>query len=279
MPPVRVNVKWGKQKFDDVEVNTEDTPEIFKAQLYALSGVPPDRQKLMVKGKTIQDQAWGDVKLTDGAGVMMMWQYRGIPTKPQSATKGADDDDDPMDDDEKMPVGLVNLGNTCYLNASLQCFRAVPELRQSLKQNQVSSSWSSSRFKEVVSANAVTLGRNADFDKVMKISRLPAYLTVQMVRFLLQRTPSCRCQSAEGREVPLLLDVFDLCSPVLQKKLQPYREKFRERDESAVQRDIAATRLAKQTNVTVNAPGVTALGSSHWRREMPALLRLTSMRI
>lgn len=49
-----VNVKWGKEKFDAVELNTEEPPMVFKAQLFALTGVQPDRQKVMVKGGTLK---------------------------------------------------------------------------------------------------------------------------------------------------------------------------------------------------------------------------------
>ena len=49
-----VNVKWGKEKFTDIEVNTDEPPVVFKAQLFALSGVQPDRQKVMMKGVTLK---------------------------------------------------------------------------------------------------------------------------------------------------------------------------------------------------------------------------------
>ena len=52
--PAPVNVKWGKEKFDAVELNTEEPPMVFKAQLFALTGVQPDRQKVMVKGGTLK---------------------------------------------------------------------------------------------------------------------------------------------------------------------------------------------------------------------------------
>ncbi len=47
-------MKWGKEKFTDVEANTDEPPIIFKAQLFALSNVEPGRQKVMVKGSVLK---------------------------------------------------------------------------------------------------------------------------------------------------------------------------------------------------------------------------------
>lgn len=49
-----VSIKWGKEKFENVELNTDDPPEVFKAQLFALSGVNPERQKVMLKGSVLK---------------------------------------------------------------------------------------------------------------------------------------------------------------------------------------------------------------------------------
>lgn len=45
-----VSVKWQKEVFPSVEIDTSQPPLVFKCQLYALTGVPPERQKIMVKG-------------------------------------------------------------------------------------------------------------------------------------------------------------------------------------------------------------------------------------
>ena len=53
---VHVSVKWGKESHD-VDVDTTMPGLVFKNQLYSLTGVPPDRQKIMVKGGMLQDDA------------------------------------------------------------------------------------------------------------------------------------------------------------------------------------------------------------------------------
>ena len=45
-----VSVKWQKELLKDVEIDTSQPPYVFKCQLYDLTGVPPERQKIMVKG-------------------------------------------------------------------------------------------------------------------------------------------------------------------------------------------------------------------------------------
>ena len=58
-----VKVKWGKEVFNDVEANTDEEPTLFKAQLFALTGVQNERQKVMLKGATLKDTDWGNIQM------------------------------------------------------------------------------------------------------------------------------------------------------------------------------------------------------------------------
>lgn len=60
-----VKVKWGRETFSDVELNTDEEPMVFKAQIYALTGVIPQRQKVMIKGCVIKDDSWGAVNIAE----------------------------------------------------------------------------------------------------------------------------------------------------------------------------------------------------------------------
>lgn len=58
-------MKWGKESYPGIEVNTDEPPILFKAQLFALTGVQPVRQKVMIKGVTLKDDGWDNFKLKD----------------------------------------------------------------------------------------------------------------------------------------------------------------------------------------------------------------------
>ena len=122
--------------FNDVELNTDEEPVVFKAQLFALTGVQPNRQKVMIKGAAIRDESWGNVsgKVKNGATLLLMGsKEEDIPKEVVEKTQFVEDmDESQLQSAMKLPAGLTNLGNTCYLNATVQCFKTVPELKEAL---------------------------------------------------------------------------------------------------------------------------------------------------
>lgn len=82
-------------------------------------------------------------------------------------------------------------------------------------------------MKETLTKNSPTLGRDAEYLKTLKVSRLPGYLTVQMVRFQFKQKDAINAKILKDVKFPLHLDAFDLCSPELQQKLIPTRTKFK----------------------------------------------------
>jgi len=133
----KVHVKWGKRKFSDIEVDITQPAIVFKMQLYSLSGVGPESQKILVKGKMLEDTTdMQALDLKDGATLMMMGTPdESIVKAPTSASVFIEDL--PPDIAEAMqsslPAGIDNIGNTCYLNATVQCLRAVTPLMDSVK--------------------------------------------------------------------------------------------------------------------------------------------------
>jgi ubiquitin carboxyl-terminal hydrolase 14 len=47
-------VKWNKQTFNDFEVAPSLGVEMMKAQLFAVTNVPVEKQKIMFKGKILK---------------------------------------------------------------------------------------------------------------------------------------------------------------------------------------------------------------------------------
>ncbi|XP_035435066.1 ubiquitin carboxyl-terminal hydrolase 14 [Spodoptera frugiperda] len=373
MPKVSVKVKWGKEMYPGVEVNTDDDPVVFKAQIFALTGVQPERQKVVCKGVTLRDDSWANFKLSNNALVLVMGsKEEDVPSAPVEQTRFVED----MNESElatalDLPEGLINLGNTCYMNATVQCLKTVPELKNALlsydkssgggtageltsalsdtmsalegggagacagaaakllralhataprfaergpggglAQQDASECWTEiiralqarlpsapnapanrssvieqyfggtldvelvcseaeepptrstetflqlscfisqdvkylqsglrSKMSEQITKLSQTLGRDAIYTKTSKISRLPAYLTVQFVRFYYKEKESINAKILKDVKFPLELDVYELCSPELQERLMPMRNKFKEYEDANVESSLSS---------------------------------------
>ncbi len=133
MSSFKVNIKWGKEKYTSIECNVTESPDLFKAQIFALTGVQPDRQKVMLKGATLKD-AWTGFKIKDGVTFLIMGSADALPEAPVQKTLFMEDmTDEQLASAFEMAAGLKNLGNSCYLNATVQCLHSVSELRDALK--------------------------------------------------------------------------------------------------------------------------------------------------
>lgn len=68
------------------------------------------------------------------------------------------------------------------------------------------------------------------------ISRLPAYLTVNFVRFQYKGKEGINAKVLKDIKFPIDFDAFDLCTPALQEKLTPMRSKFKEEEDANLER-------------------------------------------
>ncbi|CAH8614895.1 unnamed protein product [Heterobilharzia americana] len=70
------------------------------------------------------------------------------------------------------------------------------------------------------------LNRDAVYKRVSLISRLPAYLCIHFVRFFYKEDKKINAKVLKDVKFPLALDMHEFCTPDLQQKLLPMREKI-----------------------------------------------------
>ncbi|PGH14637.1 hypothetical protein AJ79_02972 [Helicocarpus griseus UAMH5409] len=138
-------------KRHEVDLDPAANGETFKFQLYSLTGVEPERQKVLVKGGQLKDDTeLATLNAKPGQTFMMLGtpgsgDPNAILGKPKEAMKFIEDmtEAEAARAEGATPAGLQNLGNTCYLNSTLQTLRTLPELQEELMKYRPSSGPSS----------------------------------------------------------------------------------------------------------------------------------------
>lgn len=141
-PPSTVEVKWNKQIFAAVPLPA--TSDELKTVLRGMTGVLEERQTLMCKnvwkGVLGKEVNLAEMPWQDGQNTIVM-----MGTPSEKASEPPKENVVFLEDmsvgqaaatGKVLPPGLLNLGNTCYLNSTLQVLRSAPELVNAITTSQ-----------------------------------------------------------------------------------------------------------------------------------------------
>eukprot|EP01083_Nonionella_stella_P076193 207487_1 len=135
-----VTIKYGKKKHKKVAIKSTDSFDDIQAIIFSLTQVTPERQKIIVRGKKLENDSDVEKLIKNGALITVMGtNVNNSMTSDSSSNVNIKFlDDMTVAERQKvwaeLPPGLHNLGNTCYLNSSVQCLKSIDELREYLKE-------------------------------------------------------------------------------------------------------------------------------------------------
>ncbi|CCF57443.1 hypothetical protein KAFR_0C04520 [Kazachstania africana CBS 2517] len=119
-----------------IKLNDEDTAGDLKSQVEELTKVPISRQKYMVKGGLTDDSIKNLSEIIKpGSNIMLLGTPdANLVSKPKSQNHFIEDltPEQQVQQFNDIPIGFKNMGNTCYLNATLQALYRIDDLRDAV---------------------------------------------------------------------------------------------------------------------------------------------------
>ena len=134
----KIKVRWNKNYFSLDKTVLKKISDL-KNEIEKQSQVPIDEQKMIYKGKVLKDEELVDMFPENACITMLGAAPKGANVIKPEVTFLEDLTDEQKtqilrEKGEEIVFGLNNLGNTCYLNSTVQCLGRVSELREALKE-------------------------------------------------------------------------------------------------------------------------------------------------
>ncbi|KAI1263356.1 ubiquitin carboxyl-terminal hydrolase-like protein [Xylariaceae sp. FL1019] len=144
MSLISVNIKFEGSTKKAIEVDLDSTGEVLQLQVSTLLDVDRANLNIMLPNfKKYLDEPLAKLRLKPGQtiGVRRTGGEGKALVRPTTPVKFVEDmtEAEAARQEGAIPAGLDNLGNTCYLNSTLQTLRAIPELQENLSKYEPSS--------------------------------------------------------------------------------------------------------------------------------------------
>ena len=133
-----IKVRWNKDYFT-LDKSSLNTISDLKSEIQKQSQVTSDEQMLIFKGRVLQDSD----QISTLPSNPLITMLGSLPKEAPKQVKPEITFEEDLTQEQRMQIlrekgeeivfGLNNIGNTCYLNSTIQCLGRIPELRTALK--------------------------------------------------------------------------------------------------------------------------------------------------